>query len=139
MKPRPSIDDSSYRGSGKLRNKVAIITGGDSGIGRAVAIFFARDGADVAVVYLDEHEDAAETRRRVEREDRRCLLIAMDVGIEANCQNWPPATCSSLPTTRRTSPAWSFMPTAARSSTGDRLIKLVRFVVGAQGMMFASP
>jgi NAD(P)-dependent dehydrogenase (short-subunit alcohol dehydrogenase family) len=75
-----------YRGSGKLRDKVALITGGDSGIGRAVAIAFAKEGAHVAVVYLDEHGDAEETRRQVEQEDRRCLLIAGDIGDEAFCQ-----------------------------------------------------
>ena len=86
MTPRPRSDDVQYRGRGKLRNKVALITGGDSGIGRAVALFFAREGADVAVVYLNEHKDAEETKRLVEKEDRRCLLIAGDVGNEAFCK-----------------------------------------------------
>lgn len=86
MTPRPQAEDSSYRGSGKLRNKAAIITGGDSGIGRAVAIAFAKEGADVAVVYLNEHGDAEETKRQVEQEGRRCLLIAGDVGDEAFCR-----------------------------------------------------
>jgi NAD(P)-dependent dehydrogenase (short-subunit alcohol dehydrogenase family) len=86
MTPRPRAEDEAQRGSGKLAGKVAIITGGDSGIGRAVAIAFAKEGADVAVAYLDEHEDAEETRRLVEEKGRRCLLIAGDVGDEAFCR-----------------------------------------------------
>jgi NAD(P)-dependent dehydrogenase (short-subunit alcohol dehydrogenase family) len=86
MKPRPKAVDENQRGSGKLRDKVAIITGGDSGIGRAVAIAFAREGADVAVVYLEEHKDAKETRRLVEKEGGKCLLIDGDVGDEEFCK-----------------------------------------------------
>jgi NAD(P)-dependent dehydrogenase (short-subunit alcohol dehydrogenase family) len=86
MKPPPKAEDEKHSGSGKLRNKVAIITGGDSGIGRAVAIAFAKEGADVAVVYLEEHKDANETRRLVEKEGRKCLLIAGDVGREEFCR-----------------------------------------------------
>jgi NAD(P)-dependent dehydrogenase (short-subunit alcohol dehydrogenase family) len=86
MTPRPRAEDQQYRGSGKLREKVAIITGGDSGIGRAVAIMYAREGADVAVVYLNEHQDAEETKRLVEQEGRRCHLIAGDVGDESFCR-----------------------------------------------------
>jgi NAD(P)-dependent dehydrogenase (short-subunit alcohol dehydrogenase family) len=86
MTPRPVAEDRSYQGSHKLQNKVALITGGDSGIGRAVAIAFAKEGADVAVVYLNEHSDAQETRRQVEQEGRRCLLIAGDIGDEAFCR-----------------------------------------------------
>lgn len=82
MKPRPRSDDEKHRGSGKLRNKVAIITGGDSGIGRAVAVAFAKEGADVAIVYLEEHTDANETKRLVEENGRRCLLVSGDVGQE---------------------------------------------------------
>ena len=73
MHPRPVADDRKDRGSGKLDAKVALITGGDSGIGRAVAIDFAKEGADVAVLYLNEHEDANETKRLVEAKGRKCL------------------------------------------------------------------
>ncbi|HEY1014320.1 MAG TPA: SDR family oxidoreductase [Herpetosiphonaceae bacterium] len=86
MTPQPVAEDKSYRGSGKLRGKTALITGGDSGIGRAVAIAYAKEGADVAIVYLDEHGDAEETKRQVEQEDRRCLLLAGDIGGEAFCR-----------------------------------------------------
>jgi NAD(P)-dependent dehydrogenase (short-subunit alcohol dehydrogenase family) len=86
MTPRPRAEDPSYRGSGKLAGKVALITGGDSGIGRAVAIAYATEGADVAVGYLDEHQDAEETRRLVEEKGRRCLLLAGDVGDEGFCR-----------------------------------------------------
>jgi NAD(P)-dependent dehydrogenase (short-subunit alcohol dehydrogenase family) len=86
MKPRPKAEDEKHRGSGKLRNKVAIITGGDSGIGRAVAIAFAKEGAAVAIVYLEEEKDANETRRLVEEHDGRCLLIPGDVGQEDFCR-----------------------------------------------------
>lgn len=86
MAPRPRAEDPDHRGSGKLRGKATMITGGDSGIGRAVAIAFAREGADVAVLYLNEHKDAEETKRLVEQEGRRCLTIAGDVGQERFCQ-----------------------------------------------------
>jgi NAD(P)-dependent dehydrogenase (short-subunit alcohol dehydrogenase family) len=96
MTPRPQAEDSAYRGSGKLRNKVALITGGDSGIGRAVAILYAREGADVAIVYLNEHQDAEETRRQVEQEGRRCLAIAGDIGDEAFCRQAVEQTVSEF-------------------------------------------
>ncbi|HJT19214.1 MAG TPA: SDR family oxidoreductase [Nitrospira sp.] len=85
MTPRPKAVDRQYRGSGKLAGKVAIITGGDSGIGRAVAHVFAKEGADVAVLYLNEHKDAEETKRLVQQESRRCLTMAGDVGDEHFC------------------------------------------------------
>jgi NAD(P)-dependent dehydrogenase (short-subunit alcohol dehydrogenase family) len=86
MTPRPQFEDAEYRGSGKLSGKVALITGGDSGIGRAVAIAYAKEGADVAIVYLNEHKDAQETQRHVEQEGRRCMAIAGDIGDETFCQ-----------------------------------------------------
>ena len=86
MTPRPKADDPGYRGSGKLQDKVALITGGDSGIGRAVAIFYAKEGADVAILYLNEHDDAKETKRLVEEQGRRAVTIAGDIGDENFCQ-----------------------------------------------------
>ena len=79
MTPRPDHGEESYRGSGKLTGKAAVITGGDSGIGRAVAIAFAREGADVLIHYLNEHEDAKDTARYVEEAGRRCVLVAGDL------------------------------------------------------------
>ncbi|WJQ07804.1 SDR family oxidoreductase [Geobacillus stearothermophilus] len=86
MTPQPVSVSEQYKASGKLHNKVAIISGGDSGIGRAVAVHFAKEGADVAILYLNEHEDADETKRLVEQEGRRCLAIAGDIGDEAFCK-----------------------------------------------------
>ena len=85
MTPRPQAEKPSHVGSGKLQGKVAVITGGDSGIGRAAAVAFAKEGADVVIVYLDEHEDAEETVRGVEEQGRRCLRIAGDLGRERFC------------------------------------------------------
>jgi NAD(P)-dependent dehydrogenase (short-subunit alcohol dehydrogenase family) len=82
-KPVFILDD--YRGSQKLQDKVALITGGDSGIGRAIAVHFAREGADVCIAYLCEHRDAEETQRLVEAEGRECLLISGDVGASKHC------------------------------------------------------
>ncbi|MHB0934959.1 MAG: SDR family oxidoreductase [Armatimonadota bacterium] len=95
MHPRPEERGTGYRGSGKLQGKVALITGGDSGIGRSIAILFAREGADIAIVYLNEHEDAAETQRLVVAEGRRCLTIAGDVGEEAFCREAVQRTVNS--------------------------------------------
>src|SRR5687768_10503175 len=87
MTPKPQAEDAKHRGSGKLAGKVAIITGGDSGIGRAVAVAFAKEGADVCCMYLNEHGDAKETQGLVEKHGRRCLLIAGDVGDEKFCKD----------------------------------------------------
>ncbi|WP_157263775.1 SDR family oxidoreductase [Azohydromonas aeria] len=84
---QPQFQAPQYKGSEKLQGMAAIITGGDSGIGRAVAVLYAREGADVAIVYLNEHEDAAETRRHVEAEGRRCILIPGDVKDAAFCRD----------------------------------------------------
>ena len=85
MNPRPIADDPSYIGSGRLQNKVAIVTGGDSGIGRAVAIAFAKQGADLVIPYLDEHRDAAETRQLIQRLGRSCETLAEDLRAEGAC------------------------------------------------------
>jgi len=86
LNPHPNFDAPAYKGSEKLKDKVAIVTGGDSGIGRAVAVLFAREGADVAILYLDEHEDADVTRRAVEAEGRRAICISGDVRDEDFCE-----------------------------------------------------
>ena len=86
MTPRPRYEAPQYRAAGKLQGRVALITGGDSGIGRAVAVLYAREGADVAIVHLpDEEVDARETQRAVEREGRRCVLLPGDVSNSAFC------------------------------------------------------
>src|SRR5215216_3089127 len=86
MKPRPEYEAPDYKGSGKLDGRVALITGGDSGIGRAVAVLYAREGADVAIVYLpEEQSDAEETESAVVAEGRRCLLIPGDVRDSSFC------------------------------------------------------
>jgi len=96
LKPAPLYDAPFYLGSKKLKDKVALITGGDSGIGRAVAIVFAREGADVAVAYLNEHEDALLTKERVEAEGRRCILIAGDVSRQKFCERAVAQTVKEL-------------------------------------------
>jgi NAD(P)-dependent dehydrogenase (short-subunit alcohol dehydrogenase family) len=96
MVPRPKVTLPDYRGSGKLANKVALITGGDSGIGRAVAVLFAREGAQVAISYLNEDKDAQETRRRVESEDRKCLLLRGDIRKRKVCRQMIGKTIKAL-------------------------------------------
>jgi len=86
MRPRPKFERCEYRGSGKLEGKVALITGGDSGIGRATAVLFAREGADVAIVYLSEDRDATETAAVIAREGRSCLKIRGDLGKQGFCR-----------------------------------------------------
>ena len=87
MEPYPDCGEQSYKGSGRLNNKIALITGGDSGIGRAVAIAYAREGADVAIAYLDEHEDAQETARWVKDAGRQCLLMPGDLAQKEQCES----------------------------------------------------
>lgn len=86
MEPRPDSEDEGRRPSGKLSGRRALITGGDSGIGRAVAIAFAREGADVAIVYLEEHDDAEKTKGEVQDAGRRCLTLAGDIGDPDFCR-----------------------------------------------------
>src|SRR5438477_5180787 len=87
MEPRPRAKDESVPAAGKLWGKRALITGGDSGIGRAVAYLFAKEGADICIVYKSEHKDAEETKRGIEAEGRRAILIAGDIGDEAFCKD----------------------------------------------------
>jgi len=96
MNPRPDHGEDSYRGSGKLEGRVALITGGDSGIGRAVAIAFAREGADVLISYLSEHEDARETAKWVEKAGRRAILAAGDISDEGHCRDLVDRTVREL-------------------------------------------
>lgn len=87
MTPRPDHGEHSYKGSGKLTGKVAIITGGDSGIGRAVAIAYAREGADLLIAYLSEDEDAQQVKELVEAEGRKAVLVAGDISQPHHCRN----------------------------------------------------
>lgn len=86
MTPQPRTISDTYRGSGKLQDKVALVTGGDSGIGRSVSVMFAREGANVAVLYLEEDQDAKDTQKLIEQEGRQCLLIKGDIGRAAACR-----------------------------------------------------
>jgi hypothetical protein len=96
MDPRPDHGEESYRGSGRLTGKRAVITGGDSGIGRAVAIAFAREGADVLIAYLDEHEDAKDTARYVEEAGRKCVLVPGDLADRAHAKTIVPRALDEL-------------------------------------------
>ena len=96
MNPEPVVIRDSYRGSGKLDGKVALITGGDSGIGRAVAVHFAREGADVAIVYLEETQDAKDTQAMVEAEGKKCLLLKGDIRKENFCKQAVEKTVKEL-------------------------------------------
>jgi NAD(P)-dependent dehydrogenase (short-subunit alcohol dehydrogenase family) len=96
MSPRPEYIKEDYRASGKLTGKKALITGGDSGIGRAVAVHFAREGADIAIVYLEEDQDAEETRRLIESEGRICICIKGDIKKQPFCKKAVLKTVKSL-------------------------------------------
>lgn len=96
MTPRPVFEDQKYKAAGKLLGKAALITGGDSGIGRAVAVTYAKEGADVVISYLNEQSDAEETRRQVEQEGRRCFLYAGDIGEEETCRKLVEYTVAQL-------------------------------------------
>lgn len=96
MNPRPEYRGEDYKAAGKLKDKVAIITGGDSGIGRSVAVLFAREGADVAILYLDQHQDAEQTRKVVEEHGRKCLTFAGDVADREVCRRVVDETLAKL-------------------------------------------
>ena len=96
MRPKPVADDRQYKAAGKLDGKVALITGGDSGIGRAIAVVFAKEGADVAIGYLNEHDDARDTQRMVEEHGRRCILFPGDIGYESFCRQAVERTVKEL-------------------------------------------
>jgi NAD(P)-dependent dehydrogenase (short-subunit alcohol dehydrogenase family) len=96
MSPRPLSENHLLRGSGRLAGKVALVTGGDSGIGRAVAFAFAKEGANVAIAYLEEHSDAVETRKRIEDLGRTCLLLPGDVGNSRECETFVTATLAKF-------------------------------------------
>lgn len=87
MNPRPIFENVDCQGSNKLKDKVAIITGGDSGIGKAVAVSYAKEGANVAIIYLDEHEDAEETKKIIESKGSKCLLVSGDISDENFCKS----------------------------------------------------
>jgi hypothetical protein len=96
MRPQPASEMESYKGSGKLNGKVALVTGGDSGIGRAVAVGFAKEGAHVVIAYLEEHDDADQTRKLIQGTGRECVALSGDVGDEAFCQQMVRTALSSF-------------------------------------------
>lgn len=96
MNPKPVFDNSLYKGSGKLQGKCALITGGDSGIGKAVAIAFAKEGANISIAYFDEHEDAKMTKQLVESYGVKCVLVAGDLSEEKNCIETVKSTTEKL-------------------------------------------
>lgn len=96
MNPLPEYEDPNYRGSEKLKGKNVLITGGDSGIGRAVSIAFAKEGAHIAIAYLDELEDANETKRLVEKQGVKCILLPGDLSSEQHCQHIVKEAASKL-------------------------------------------
>jgi NAD(P)-dependent dehydrogenase (short-subunit alcohol dehydrogenase family) len=96
MRPKPVASDRRYKAAGKLSGKVALITGGDSGIGRAVAVAFAKEGANVAISYLNEHDDARATQQMVKRHGRRCVLIPGDIAFESVCRDTVERTVKEL-------------------------------------------
>src|SRR5438045_5768456 len=96
MPSQPETHVSNYRASGKLQGRVALITGGDSGIGHAVAVAFAKEGADVAIAYLNEHKDARDTKRDIEAEGRRCEIFPGDLGDPKHCKDVVRRTVKAL-------------------------------------------
>ena len=97
MRPQPYADDTTHRGTGKLKGKIALITGGDSGIGKAVALLFAKEGADIAIAYLKEHRDAEETAALIRhRYQRHCLLLPGDLSREKHCMRVVQKTLSAF-------------------------------------------
>jgi NAD(P)-dependent dehydrogenase (short-subunit alcohol dehydrogenase family) len=96
MRPQPQAEGKNYKGSGKLKGKVAIVTGGDSGIGRAAAVAFAKEGANLVIAYLDEHQDAQQTQRLIEAEGRECVTLAGDVGDAGFCRKIVDTVMSSF-------------------------------------------
>lgn len=89
MQPKPEIIQASYNGSGKLKDKIALISGGDSGIGRSIAVHFAREGAKLAIIYLNEEKDAVDTKKLVEKENSECFLIKGDITDKEFCRSVP--------------------------------------------------
>lgn len=96
MSVQPQTEDPAYKAAGKLEGKVAIVTGGDSGIGRSVSVLFAREGADVAICYLDEDKDAADTKKLIEKYGKRCFLMSGDVGDEKFCKHFVKEVVAAL-------------------------------------------